>query len=293
MLTEINIPDIPLYKRGKVRDIYDLGDNLLIIATDRISAFDIVMPDPIPDKGKVLTLLSCFWFNFTKDIVPNHLVTADCKEFPKELAPYQELLNKRAMIVRKTKPLPVECIVRGYLTGSAWDEYQKTQTVSGIKLPGNLKQAEKLPEPIFTPSTKAETGHDQNITEDTMKKIIGEELTNIIKKISIDIYKKASIYTEARGIIIADTKFEFGLIDNELILIDELLTPDSSRFWDIHEYQVGTPPPSFDKQYLRDYLQSIGWNKQPPAPRLPEEIIRKTREKYLLAYEKITGGKLD
>ncbi|MEO0072386.1 MAG: phosphoribosylaminoimidazolesuccinocarboxamide synthase [candidate division WOR-3 bacterium] len=292
VVVETNISNLPLYKKGKIRDIYDLDDCLLIVATDRISAFDVVMPDPIPDKGKVLTMLSCFWFDYTKDIIPNHLVTADISGFPEELTPYFDLLNKRAMIVKKTKPLNVECIVRGYLVGSAWKEYQKTQMVAGIKLPPNLQLAEELPHPIFTPSIKVDTGHDENITEEKMKKIIGEKLTQKIKEISLEIYQKAFQYAKSRGIIIADTKFEFGLINDQLILIDELLTPDSSRFWDANEYQIGISPPSFDKQYLRDYLQQMNWDKRPPPPKLPENVIEKTREKYLLAYEKITGKKL-
>ncbi len=278
---------------GKVREMYQVGDNMLIIATDRISAFDVVLPDGIPDKGRVLNLLSVFWFERFARLVPNHLVTADVDKFPLELSPYRDMLRGRAMVVRRGKPLPVECVVRGYLAGSAWQEYQKSGTVCGIKLPSGLRQAEKLPEPIFTPSTKAQTGHDENITEAEMARLIGEELTRRVRRISLDIYTQASEYARSRGIIIADTKFEFGLRDGELMLIDELLTPDSSRFWSEKDYQVGISPPSFDKQFVRDYLVSIGWNKEPPAPRLPNEVIVGTTARYREAFRLLTGSDLD
>lgn len=278
---------------GKVREMYQVGDNMLIIATDRISAFDVVLPDGIPDKGRVLNLLSVFWFERFARLVPNHLVTADVDKFPLELSPYRDMLRGRAMVVRRGKPLPVECVVRGYLAGSAWQEYQKSGTVCGIKLPSGLRQAEKLPEPIFTPSTKAQTGHDENITEAEMARLIGEELTRRVRRISLDIYTQASDYARGRGIIIADTKFEFGLLDGELMLIDELLTPDSSRFWSEKDYQLGISPPSFDKQFVRDYLVSIGWNKEPPAPRLPNEVIVGTTARYREAFRLLTGSDLD
>lgn len=261
----------------------------MIVATDRISAFDVVLNDAIPNKGRVLTELSCFWFNFTRDIIKNHLITSDVDQYPKELSEFKEVLRSRSMLVKKTQLLPVECVVRGYLAGSGWKEYEKTQMVCGIKLPKGLKESEKLPEPIFTPSTKAEKGHDENITYDKMVEIIGSDLSRKIKDVCLGIYLKATRYAETKGIIIADTKMEFGILDDEVILIDELLTPDSSRFWDINEYKPGISPPSFDKQFVRDYLVSINWNKTPPAPNLPREVIEKTSEKYILALEKITG----
>lgn len=284
-----NFSEFKLYKKGKVRDVYDLSDKLLVIATDRISAFDVVLNDGIPNKGIILNELSCFWFNFTKDIIKNHLITNDVSSYPTELNKYAEILRSRSMLVKKTKPLPVECIVRGYISGSAWKEYLKDGSVSGIRLPKGLKESEKLPEPIFTPSTKAETGHDENISEQQMIDIVGKETTNIIKEACLKIYQKASQYAESRGIIIADTKMEFGLFDDEIILIDELLTPDSSRFWDMAEYQPGRSQNSFDKQYIRDYLESINWDKKPPAPKLPEDVIAKTAEKYQIAYKRILG----
>jgi phosphoribosylaminoimidazole-succinocarboxamide synthase len=277
---------------GKVRDIYQVGENLLIVATDRLSAFDVVLPDGIPDKGRVLNLLSVFWFERFKKVVPNHLITAEVKEFPSLLARYQDLLQDRAMLVRKAQPLPVECVVRGYLAGSAWDEYQRIGAVCGIKLPGGLQQAEKLPEPVFTPSTKAQSGHDENITEAEMASLIGEELTRRVKRLSLEIYTQAAEYARTRGIIIADTKFEFGLIDKELVLIDELLTPDSSRFWSEQDYRLGSSPPSFDKQFVRDYLIALGWNRQPPAPRLPMEVISGTTARYREALRLLTGTQL-
>ncbi|MEO0068154.1 MAG: phosphoribosylaminoimidazolesuccinocarboxamide synthase [candidate division WOR-3 bacterium] len=274
---------------GKVRDIYQVGDNLLIVATDRLSAFDVVLPDGIPDKGRVLNLLSVFWFNRFKSLVENHLITADLQEFPLELKPYQDILRERAMLVKRANPLPVECVVRGYLAGSAWKEYQEKGAVCGIKLPEGLGQAEKLPEPIFTPATKAQTGHDENISFEEMARIIGKDLTKKVRSISLEIYAQASEYARTKGIIIADTKFEFGLIDGELVLIDEVLTPDSSRFWSEKDYQVGISPPSFDKQFVRDYLIGIGWNREPPAPRLPEDVILGTSARYREALRLLTG----
>jgi phosphoribosylaminoimidazole-succinocarboxamide synthase len=284
---------LKLKGRGKVRDIYDLGDKLLIVATDRISAFDVVMPNPIPDKGRVLTQLSRFWFDLTKDIVPNHVISTDVRHFPSECRPYQEMLKDRSMLVVKTDPLPVECVVRGYLSGSGWEEYRKTGEVCGIKLPKGHLESSKLGEPVFTPATKAEVGlHDENIPFEKVEKIVGKDLAQRLRSLSISIYKKARDFAEQRGILIADTKMEFGIKDGKLLLIDELLTPDSSRFWPKSEYRPGASQKSFDKQFLRDYLLSIKWNKTPPAPELPKEIVQKTREKYLEAYERIVGKPL-
>ena len=290
VVTKTEFPDLPLLLRGKVRDIYDFGDKLLIVATDRISAFDVVMPDPIPGKGKILTKLSKFWFDFVKDIIPNHMISVDVDDFPLGLKKYREILDGRSMLVEKAEPLPIECVVRGYISGSAWEEYKKNGVVCGIKLPDGLEESSKLHEPIFTPATKAKEGHDENITFDDVKRILGQELAERIRAISIEVYKRASEYAEKRGIIIADTKMEFGLKDEKLILIDELLTPDSSRFWPMEDYVPGRAQKSFDKQFLRDYLISIGWNKTPPAPNLPEEIIEKTRRRYIEAYEKLLGA---
>jgi phosphoribosylaminoimidazole-succinocarboxamide synthase len=279
--------------RGKVRDIYDLGEKLLIVATDRISAFDVVMPNPIPDKGKVLTQLSKFWFELTKEIVPNHVISTEVEGFPKECKPYEEILRGRSMLVVKTDPLSVECVVRGYLSGSGWEEYKKKGEVCGIPLSKGLLESSKLEEPIFTPATKAEMGlHDENITFEKVEKIMGKELARRLKSLSLAIYKKARDFAELRGILIADTKMEFGMKDGKLLLIDELLTPDSSRFWPKDDYRPGSSQKSFDKQFLRDYLLSLKWDKSPPAPELPEEIIRKTREKYLEAYERLVGKPL-
>ena len=284
---------LTLKGRGKVRDIYDLGDRLLIIATDRISAFDVVMPNPIPDKGRVLTQLSRFWFDMTKKIVTNHVVSTKVEDFPKECKPYQDILRDRSMLVVKTNPFPIECVVRGYLSGSGWEEYKKRGEVCGIPLPKGLLESSKLEEPIFTPATKAEIGlHDENITMERVEKIVGKEVAQRLKSLSLTIYKMARDFAEGRGILIADTKMEFGVKDGKLFLIDELLTPDSSRFWPKDDYRTGSSLKSFDKQFLRDYLLSIKWDKSPPAPELPEEIIQKTREKYLEAYERLVGKPL-
>ncbi|MBC7329950.1 phosphoribosylaminoimidazolesuccinocarboxamide synthase [bacterium] len=277
---------LPLFKRGKVRDIYELDGHLLFIATDRISAFDAVLPTPIPYKGKVLTALSLFWFEFLKDIIPNHTRSIP---LPPQLDLYKPILEGRYMIGVKTKPIPIECVVRGYLFGSAWREYQEKGEVCGMKLPANLKLADKLPSPIFTPSTKAETGHDINITIEEMEKIVGKETADFLIDRSLAIYEKASTYAEERGIIIADTKFEFGWHEGEIILIDEVLTPDSSRFWDAELYEPGKNQPSFDKQFVRDYLESINWDKTPPAPPLPKEVVEGTAQRYLAAYRRLTG----
>jgi len=284
---------LSLKGRGKVRDIYDLGDRLLIVATDRISAFDVVMPNPIPDKGRVLTQLSKFWFELSRDIVPNHIISLNIKDFPPACRPYEKMLMDRSMLVVKTEVVPIECVVRGYLSGSGWVEYEKTGEVCGIPLSRGLFESSKLEEPIFTPATKAELGeHDENINFERMEKAVGKELAQQLRSLSVAIYKRASDFAENRGIIIADTKMEFGVKDGKVILIDELLTPDSSRFWPKDTYRPGGPQQSFDQQFLRDYLLSIKWNKTPPAPQLPEEIIRKTREKYLEAYEKLVGKPL-
>ena len=287
--TEFN--DLKLFRRGKVRDVYDLKDKLLIVSTDRISCFDVILPSGIPDKGRVLTGLSCFWFDFLKDIIPNHFVTADVSKYPPELRKYKNELSGRSMLAVKCNVLPVECIVRGYLSGSGWKEYQKQQAICGIKLPAGLKEGAKLPEVIFTPSTKADVGHDQNVNQGYVEKLIGKEIADKISAASTAIYKKASSYALTRGIIIADTKFEFGLDKGKgsLILIDEALTPDSSRFWPFDQYTPGRAQPSFDKQFVRDYLEALDWDKTPPAPNLPEEIILKTSSKYLEAYSKLTG----
>ncbi|HAH21193.1 MAG: phosphoribosylaminoimidazolesuccinocarboxamide synthase [Omnitrophica WOR_2 bacterium GWF2_43_52] len=291
-LLKTEFKDLKLFRRGKVRDVYDLGDSLLIVATDRISCFDVVLPTPIPYKGIVLNQMSWFWFNFTKDIVKNHLLTAAIDEYPKELMKYRDSLEKRSMIVKKTKPLAIECIVRGYISGSAWKEYQTKGTACGFSLPVGLKESERLPQAIFTPSTKAEEGHDININEEEAKKIVGDNIFQEVKEKALAVYKKAAEHALTQGIIIADTKFEFGIFQNEIILIDEVLTPDSSRFWPGDTYRRGQGQMSFDKQFVRDYLESIGWDKNPPPPALPQEIVDKTSEKYLEAYQRLTGNKL-
>jgi len=288
LVLNTNLKSLKLLKRGKVRDIYELGEHhLIIIATDRISAFDVVLPNGIPQKGKILNALSLFWFGFTKDIISNHVLIGETPHLPKE---ERELIEGRAMLVKKAKPLPVECIVRGYLSGSAWKEYQSYGSVAGMKLPAGLLESAKLAEPIFTPSTKVETGHDVNITFNELQNLVGEELAARLRGVSISIYLKASGYAEDKGIIIADTKFEFGLYKGEVVLIDELLTPDSSRFWSKEEYEPGKPQPSFDKQYVRDYLEGINWDKNPPAPELPPEVIAETGKKYQEAYKRLLGA---
>lgn len=289
-----NLSGLGPRRQGKVRDIYDLGDMLLLVATDRISAFDVVMADPIPDKGRILTRLSAFWFKYLSDLTPHHLISTDVREFPPRCQPYRDILEGRSMLVRKCRPLPVECIVRGYLAGSAWVEYQKSGTVCGIPLPPGLVEAERLPEPLFTPSTKAEIGrHDENITFAQAEATLGKELARRVRDISLALYRRASDWAEPRGIILADTKFEFGLANGDLLLIDEVLTPDSSRFWPKDDYNPGRPQKSYDKQYLRDYLESLGWNKQPPPPRLPPEVIANTRARYIQALKALTGEELE
>jgi phosphoribosylaminoimidazole-succinocarboxamide synthase len=288
-LTTTDFTELKLLNRGKVRDIYEFNSHLLIVATDRISAFDFIMPNPIPGKGEILTSMSAFWFNKTEDIIDNHLISTDTKEFPEECLPYRDTLQGRSMLVKKASPLPVECVVRRYLSGSGWIDYCQNNTVSGIRLPQGLKESAKLSEPIFTPSTKAQEGkHDIPITSEKMEDIIGQELTVKIIEASMNIYDRASKIAEQEGIIIADTKMEFGMIEDKLILIDELLTPDSSRFWPKDTYEEGRPQKSFDKQFLRDYLISIKWDKTPPAPQLPPEIIKKTKEKYEEALRSLT-----
>src|SRR5438093_10850526 len=271
----INLPGIKKLRRCKVREVFDLGDTLLFFVTDRISAFDVSLPDPLPHKGAVLNQISAFWFKRFAEI-ENHFVTADFDQFPKELQPFREQLAGRSMIVKKTKPLPVECVVRGYLAGSGWKEYQESQNVCGIELPAGLKLASQLPEPIFTPATKAEQGHDENIDMRQCAQILGDVIANRVKKLSLEIYSHGREHAAQKGIIVADTKFEFGIVDGELLLIDECLTPDSSRFWPKDEYVVGQSPPSFDKQFVRDYLETLDWDKTPPAPRLPKDVIEKT-----------------
>jgi phosphoribosylaminoimidazole-succinocarboxamide synthase len=291
VISQTDFPGLKLRARGKVRDIYELGDRLLIVATDRLSAFDVVLPTPIPDKGRVLTQLSLFWFNRLADVVPNHVLTAE--NFDGELVPYKSSLAGRAMLVRKTEPIQIECVVRGYISGSGWRDYQKTGTICGVQLPSGLRESDRLPEPIFTPSTKATSGHDENISfEETISRI-GRPLAERLRETSLKIYRLASEHAAARGIIIADTKFEFGLIGNDMIWIDEALTPDSSRFWPADQYAPGKAQPSFDKQYVRDYLERIGWNKQPPAPALPPEVVTGTQQKYRDAFQQITGHSLD
>ena len=296
LVLETHLSGLTLQRRGKVRDVYDLGDTLLIVATDRISAFDYVLGSGIPDKGKVLTQLSAFWFAKLADLVPHHLISVNVDDFPAEAQAHRDVLRGRSMLVRKTNPLQVECVARGFLSGSGLKDYNKTGAVCGIPLPAGLRDSDRLPQPIFTPATKAESGHDENISEAEAGKIVGEELIQRLKALTLEIYARGVAHAETCGIIIADTKFEFGIGEtkgNELVLIDEVLTPDSSRFWPKDQYGPGRSQPSFDKQFVRDYLEEIGWNKQPPVPALPEDVVMKTRAKYLEAYRVITGHELD
>ena len=289
-VSETNFEGLNLLKRGKVRDIYDLGENLLMVATDRISAFDVIMPDPIPDKGVILTQISLYWFEVMKPIIENHLISADVDQFPAACQPYAETLRGRSMLVKKTEPLPIECVVRGYISGSGWKSYQESSSVCGISLAPGLKESDRLPEPIFTPSTKEELGaHDINIDYAETVKRIGEDTASKVRDLSLAIYKKGAEMANEKHIIIADTKFEFGLLGDKLILIDEVLTPDSSRFWPKESYQPGGAQQSYDKQYVRDHLISINYNRQPPGPNLPDDIIRNTRKKYLEALTQLTG----
>ena len=287
-MMSVDLPGLRKIRSGKVREVFDLGETLLIVATDRISAFDCILPEPIPGKGEVLTQLSAFWFRKFHQI-PNHFITGDFQEFPKSLQPYGKSLRGRSMLVRKSIPLPIECVVRGYLAGSGWNEYQESGTVCGINLPGGLKQAARLPEPIFTPATKAESGHDENISWIRCCEILGPENATALRDRSLAIYSQGSSHAASRGIIIADTKFEFGIHNNEILLIDECLTPDSSRFWPADSYEIGASPFSFDKQFVRDYLETLEWDKTPPAPTLPPEIIEKTARKYQEAFTRLAG----
>ncbi len=288
-LYQSHLPNLKLLFRGKVRDIYDCDDNLLLVATDRLSAFDVVFPNPIPGKGEILTQISLFWFEKMKSVIPNHLSSRPLSEIFKTKEE-MDLYGKRSLLVKKTKPLAIEAVVRGYLAGSGWNDYQKTGKVCGISFPSGLKESQKLPEPIFTPATKAPQGeHDENISFERACEIVGKETAQKVRQVSLQIYQEGLTYAESRGLILADTKFEFGYLGNELILIDEILTPDSSRFWPKDQYQVGLSPPSFDKQFVRDYLLKIGWNKKPPAPELPQEIVAKTSEKYYEALKRLVG----
>ena len=287
----VDLSGIKKLRSGKVREVFDLGDTLLFVATDRISAFDVILPDPIPHKGAVLNQISAFWFKRFNDIA-NHFITANPEKFPKELQPFREQLAGRSMIVKKTKPLPVECVVRGYLAGSGWKEYQQSQSVCGIELSSGLKLASPLPQPIFTPATKAEEGHDENIDMKRCAQILGKELADRVKALSLEIYSRGRDHAAQRGIIVADTKFEFGIVNGDLLLIDECLTPDSSRFWPKDQYTVGQSPPSFDKQFVRDYLETLDWDKTPPAPRLPKDVLEKTSAKYLEAFRRLTGTEI-
>ena len=291
VIRETHFAGVTPIARGKVRDIYDLGDRLLIVATDRLSAFDVVMATPIPDKGRVLTQLSLFWFNLLHDVIPNHVLSAT--QFPAPFDRYTEDLAGRSMVVRKTQPLPVECVARGYLSGSGWKEYRATGKVCGISLPAGLRESDKLPDPIFTPATKAVSGHDENISFQRMAEILGQPLAEKVRNVTLEIYRRAAAYAEPRGILLADTKFEFGQLHGELIWIDEALTPDSSRFWPASQYQPGGAQPSFDKQFVRDYLEHIQWPKTPPGPALPLDVVDSTRAKYREAYRILVGRELD
>jgi phosphoribosylaminoimidazole-succinocarboxamide synthase len=296
-LIDTSLEGLKLHRRGKVRDVYDVGDDLMIVATDRISAFDYVLGSGIPDKGKVLTQLSAFWFDWIGGLVPHHMVSWDVDAFPAPARRHADLLRGRSMLVRRTDPVPIECVARGYLSGSGWKEYQQTGSVCGIKLPAGLRESDRLPEPICTPATKAETGHDVNISEEEAGRLTSPALISRLKSLTLEIYSRAVKHAEARGIIIADTKFEFGLVGagnpaTDIVLIDEVLTPDSSRFWPQDRYEPGHGQPSFDKQYVRDYLEEIKWNKQPPVPSLPDAVVRRTREKYVEAYRLLSGREL-
>ncbi|HJZ69201.1 MAG TPA: phosphoribosylaminoimidazolesuccinocarboxamide synthase [Blastocatellia bacterium] len=290
LVTQTDVPGVEFFRRGKVRDVYAIDDRLLIVATDRISAFDVVLPNPIPHKGAVLTALSVFWFDFLKDTAANHLITTDVEQYPEPLRSHREQLEERSMLVARAEVFPIECVARGYLSGSGWKEYQTSGEVCGVKLPTGLRESDKLSEPIFTPATKEKTGHDINISEREMADRIGGEATRKLKELTLTLYSRAADYANSRDIIIADTKFEFGVKDGNIILVDEALTPDSSRFWSKETYQPGRGQQSFDKQYVRDYLETVKWDKQPPAPSLPEAVVARTSEKYLEAYKLLTGG---
>jgi phosphoribosylaminoimidazole-succinocarboxamide synthase len=291
-IIKTDLPGVKLHGRGKVRDIYDLGEHFLIVATDRLSAFDVVLPTPIPNKGKVLTQMSAFWFDRFKDVVPNHVVATDVGDYPKNLHQFRDQLQGRSMLVKKAKVFPVECVARGFLTGSGLKDYNRSGSVCGIPLPAGLRDSDRLPQPIFTPATKAETGHDENISEEQAAKIIGQDTVQKLKELTLSLYSRGVEYARTRGIIVCDTKFEFGLIGGKISIVDEMLTPDSSRFWPADQYSPGKPQPSFDKQFVRDYLEKIGWNKQPPAPELPEDIVMATSAKYVEALRLLTGRDL-
>jgi phosphoribosylaminoimidazole-succinocarboxamide synthase len=293
-LLETSFSDLPLHGRGKVRDIYTVGDDLLIVATDRISAFDYVLGSGIPDKGKVLNQLSAFWFERMGDLVRHHVITTDVASYPPATKPYADVLRGRSMLCRRTRPIPIECVARGYLSGSGWKEYRESGSVCGVKLPAGLRESDRLPEPIFTPATKAESGHDVNISEDEAATIVGRDLITRLRDLTLEIYRRGCEHAESKGIIIADTKFEFGLIGahDEVMLIDEVLTPDSSRFWPSDQYTPGKGQPSFDKQFVRDYLEEIHWNKQPPVPSLPDTVVSRTRDKYVEAFRRLSGRDL-
>jgi phosphoribosylaminoimidazole-succinocarboxamide synthase len=286
---DIELPGVPLFKKGKVRNVYEVEDQLLIVATDRISAFDWILPSLIPFKGKVLTQLSKFWFDFVGLVCPNHLISAEADQFPAALRAFRDILDKRSMLVRKTSVVAVECVVRGYLSGSGWKEYKTSGKICGLKIPKGLRESDRLEEPIFTPSTKAEKGHDENVTFKEVQKLIGADLAQKIRKVSLELYQKAALYAVSKGIIIADTKFEFGLAGDELVLVDEIFTPDSSRFWPLATYEPGKSQPSLDKQFVRDYLETTGWDKNSPPPVLPDKIVAKTSQKYLEIYRLLTG----
>jgi phosphoribosylaminoimidazole-succinocarboxamide synthase len=292
VILDTQLEGVPRHARGKVRDVYTVDDRLLIVATDRISAFDYILPTGIPDKGRVLTQLSIFWFDFLRDVTPTHFLTANVDEYPAPLPRFRDQLEGRSMLVKRAKMVEIECVARGYISGSGWKEYKQQGTVCGIKLPAGLKESDKLPEPIFTPATKAQTGHDENVSFEHVVGLIGEDLASRLRDLTLEIYSRAARYAETKGIIIADTKFEFGFVGDELVLGDEVLTPDSSRFWPAETYKPGGAQFSFDKQFVRDYLESIRWNKQPPAPPLPEEVAAKTGEKYREAYRILTGRAL-
>lgn len=292
IILETDFQGVARHARGKVRDVYQVDDRLLIVATDRISAFDYILPTGIPDKGRVLTQLSIFWFDFLRDVTPTHFLTARVDDYPEPLRRFHDQLEGRSMLVKRARMVEIECVARGYLSGSGWKEYRQQGTVCGIKLPAGLQDSSRLPEPIFTPATKAQTGHDENISFERMVSLVGEDLSRRLRDLTLEIYTRAARYAESKGIIIADTKFEFGFVGDQLVLGDEVLTPDSSRFWPAETYKPGGPQFSFDKQFVRDYLESIHWNKQPPAPPLPEEIAAKTGEKYRQAYAVLTGHEL-
>jgi len=292
VLLDTHLDGVPRHARGKVRDVYSVDDRLLIIATDRISAFDYILATGIPDKGRVLTQLSIFWFDFLRDVTPTHFLTANVDEYPAPMLNFRDQLEGRSMLVKRAKMIEIECVARGYISGSGWKEYREQGTVCGIRLPAGLRESDKLPEPVFTPATKAQTGHDENVSFEHVASLIGDDLARRLRDLSLDIYTRAARYAETKGIIIADTKFEFGFVDDQLVLGDEVLTPDSSRFWPAETYKPGGAQFSFDKQFVRDYLESIRWNKQPPAPGLPDDVAAKTGEKYREAYRILTGRAL-